>query len=76
MIVTLAMFVVTLWGPFSREVLLGAEPLILKMAAKPRPSEWRAFVMHAEYGVPHELKKMSKRERLALALSRSEDAAK
>jgi hypothetical protein len=76
MIVTLAIFVLTLWGPFSHEVLLGAEPLISKMAAKPRPSEWRAFVMHVDYGLPHEPKKMSKRERLVLALSRSTDAAK
>jgi hypothetical protein len=75
MIMTLALFAVTLWGPFSHE-LLDAEPLISKMAAKPRQSEWRTFVMHVDYGLPHELKKMSRRERLALALSRSQDAAK
>jgi hypothetical protein len=75
MIMTLSLFAVTLWGPFSLEVL-GAEPLISKIAAKTRQSEWRTFVMHVDYGVRHELKKMSRRERLALALSRSQDAAK
>ncbi len=76
MIMTLALLAVTLWGPFSHVALLGAEPLIAKMATKPRPSEWRTFVTHVEYGLPHVHKKMSRRERLALALSRSQDAAK
>lgn len=76
MIVTLALFLGGLWGPFSLGELQGTEPLISKMAAKPRPSEWRTLVLHMDYGLPFELKKMSKRERLALALTRSEDAAK
>ena len=76
MIVTLVMLWGTLWGPFTHEVFLGAEPLRSRMATKSRPSEWRSYVMQMEYGVRPELKKMSKREQLALALTRSEDTEK
>lgn len=76
MIVTMVLFLGGLWGPLSHDLLTGADPLDSKLAAKQRPSEWRAFVIHMDYGLPLELTKMSKRERLALELRLLQDAAK